>query len=131
VHECLAPCEAPRVNHSGEKMFRFQTQTARDASGARIRGGLKAKSGRGRSFKDAERISLPCLVLQQERRVSAYLKQRANPRAQRWSWERAIDAALQGLWLHPIKGARWHLASHDHRRHEKPSLHRAACALQM
>src|SRR5258708_11350920 len=33
VHECLAPSEAPGVNHSGEKMFRFQTQTARDASG--------------------------------------------------------------------------------------------------
>jgi hypothetical protein len=28
-HECLAPSEAPGVNHSGEKMFRFQTQTAR------------------------------------------------------------------------------------------------------
>src|SRR5215203_5526869 len=33
VHECLASCEAPRVNHSALKMFRFQTQTARDASG--------------------------------------------------------------------------------------------------
>src|SRR6202011_329100 len=41
VHECLAPSEAPGVNHSGEKMFRFQTQTARDASGAGIRGGLR------------------------------------------------------------------------------------------
>ena len=42
VHECLAPSEAPGVNHSGEKMFRFQTQTARDASGAPgIRGGLR------------------------------------------------------------------------------------------
>src|ERR1700730_3082544 len=39
VHECLAPSEAPGVNHSGEKMFRFQTQTARDASGAGIRRG--------------------------------------------------------------------------------------------
>ncbi len=29
------------VNHSGEKMFRFQTQSARDASGAGIRGGLR------------------------------------------------------------------------------------------
>src|ERR1700676_2369043 len=41
VHECLALSEAPGVNHSGEKMFRFQTQTARDASGAGIRGGLR------------------------------------------------------------------------------------------
>jgi hypothetical protein len=38
----LAPSEAPGVNPSGEKMFRFQMQTARDASGAGIRGGLKA-----------------------------------------------------------------------------------------
>jgi hypothetical protein len=45
VHECLAPSEAPGVNHSGEKMFRFQTQTARDASGAPgIRGGLRRSS---------------------------------------------------------------------------------------
>src|ERR1700721_1880210 len=29
-HDCLAPSEAPGANHSGEKMFRFQTQTARD-----------------------------------------------------------------------------------------------------
>src|SRR6267142_3421913 len=42
VHECLAlSCEAPRVNHSGSKMFRFQTQTARDASCAGIGGGLR------------------------------------------------------------------------------------------
>src|ERR1700730_12822721 len=41
VHECLAPSEAPGINHSDEKMFRFQTQTARDASGAGIRGGLR------------------------------------------------------------------------------------------
>jgi hypothetical protein len=40
VHECLASCDAPEVNHSGQKMFpgqkmfRFQMQTARDASGA-------------------------------------------------------------------------------------------------
>jgi hypothetical protein len=49
VHECLAPSQAPGVNPSGEKMFRFQMQTARDASGAGIRGGLKAKSGRGQT----------------------------------------------------------------------------------
>ena len=30
----LASCEARGVNHSGKKLFRFQTQTARDASGA-------------------------------------------------------------------------------------------------
>ena|ERR1700722_11336899 len=42
VHECLAPSEAPGVNHSGEKMFRFQTQTARDASGTGIRGSLNS-----------------------------------------------------------------------------------------
>jgi hypothetical protein len=41
VHECLAPSEAPGVNHSGEKMFRFQTQTA---SGAGVRGGLRRSS---------------------------------------------------------------------------------------
>jgi hypothetical protein len=41
VHECLASCEAPGVNHSNWKMFRFQTQTARDASGAGIRGVLR------------------------------------------------------------------------------------------
>src|ERR1700739_4688702 len=41
VHECLASCEAPGVNHSNWKMFRFQTQTARDASGAGIRGALR------------------------------------------------------------------------------------------
>jgi hypothetical protein len=29
VHECHAPSEAPGVNHSGGKMFRFQTRTAR------------------------------------------------------------------------------------------------------
>src|SRR6266403_5967052 len=33
-HQCLASCEAPRVSHSGWKMFRFQMQTARHASGA-------------------------------------------------------------------------------------------------
>ena len=38
---CLASCEAPGVNHSGWKMFRFQTQTSRDASGVGIRGGLR------------------------------------------------------------------------------------------
>ena len=27
---CLASCEAPGVNHSGQKLFRFQTQTARE-----------------------------------------------------------------------------------------------------
>src|SRR5438034_6590613 len=43
VHECLASCEAPGVNHSDWKMFRFQTQTARDASGAGIRGGLRRR----------------------------------------------------------------------------------------
>jgi len=32
VHECLAPSEAPGVNLSGEKMFRFQMQTARAVS---------------------------------------------------------------------------------------------------
>ncbi len=32
AHECLASCEAPGVNHSGWKMFRFQMQTARHAS---------------------------------------------------------------------------------------------------
>jgi len=47
VHECLAPSEAPGVNHSGEKMFRFQTQTARDASGAGIRRGLRRSSANG------------------------------------------------------------------------------------
>ena len=47
VHECLAPSEAPGVNHSGEKMFRFQTQMARDASGAGIRGGLRRSSANG------------------------------------------------------------------------------------
>src|SRR5260370_42240852 len=47
VHECLAPSEAPGVNHSGEKMFRFQTQTARDASGAGIRGALRRSSANG------------------------------------------------------------------------------------
>src|SRR6266508_5097192 len=41
VHECLASCEAPGVNHSGQKMFRFQTQMARDAGGAGIGGGLR------------------------------------------------------------------------------------------
>src|ERR1700676_3689598 len=41
VHECLALSEAPGGDHSGEKMFRSQTQTARDASGAGIRGGLR------------------------------------------------------------------------------------------
>jgi hypothetical protein len=41
VHECHASCEAPGVNHSNWKMFRFQTQTARDASGAGIRGVLR------------------------------------------------------------------------------------------
>src|SRR5437660_4615195 len=34
VHECIASCEASGVNHSGWKMFRFQMQTARHASGA-------------------------------------------------------------------------------------------------
>src|SRR5258708_29730875 len=29
VHECVAPSEAPGVNHSGEKMFRFQTHRNR------------------------------------------------------------------------------------------------------
>ena len=47
VHECLAPSEAPGVNHSGEKMFRFQTLTAREASGAGIRGGLRRSSANG------------------------------------------------------------------------------------
>jgi hypothetical protein len=41
VHECLASCEAPGVNHSGWKMFRFQTQTSRDASDVGIRCGLR------------------------------------------------------------------------------------------
>src|SRR5258705_1387745 len=31
----------PGVNHSGQKKFRFQTQKARDARGAGIRGGLR------------------------------------------------------------------------------------------
>src|SRR6266705_1999255 len=35
VHECIASCEASGVNHSGWKMFRFQMQTARHASGAK------------------------------------------------------------------------------------------------
>ena len=39
VHECLAPSEAPGVNHSDWKMFRFQTQTSRDASDVGIRCG--------------------------------------------------------------------------------------------
>jgi hypothetical protein len=43
VHECLAPSEAPGVNHSGEKMFRFQTQTARRRHPRRP----KAKSANG------------------------------------------------------------------------------------
>src|SRR5258705_837770 len=43
VHECLAPSEAPEVNHSGEKMFRFQTQTARRRHPRRP----KAKSANG------------------------------------------------------------------------------------
>lgn len=47
AHECLAPSEAPGLNHSGEKMFRFQTQTARDASGAGIRGRLRRSSANG------------------------------------------------------------------------------------
>jgi hypothetical protein len=51
VHECLASCEAPGVNHSGWKMFRFQTQTARDVSGVGIRGGLRRSPLRG-SFSD-------------------------------------------------------------------------------
>jgi hypothetical protein len=34
VHECLAPSRTPRVNHSGAKMFQFQTRAVRDASGA-------------------------------------------------------------------------------------------------
>jgi hypothetical protein len=41
---CLASCEAPEVNHLGQKMFRFQTQTAQDTSGASIRGGLRPQS---------------------------------------------------------------------------------------
>src|SRR5947199_3665508 len=44
VHECLASCEAPGVNHSGQKMFRLQMQTAPDASSAGLRDGPKAKS---------------------------------------------------------------------------------------
>src|SRR6266478_8397440 len=40
VHECLAPSEAPGVNHSGEKMFRFQTQTARRFDRAASASGL-------------------------------------------------------------------------------------------
>src|SRR5258706_2017501 len=43
VHGCLAPSEAPGVNHSGEKMFRFQTRTARRRHPRRP----KAKSANG------------------------------------------------------------------------------------
>ena len=52
---CLASCEAPGVNHSGQKMFRFQTQTAQDASGAGIRGGLRPQSAGGQSEKNSVR----------------------------------------------------------------------------
>src|SRR6478672_177205 len=52
VHECLASCEAPGVNHSGWKMFRFQTQTARDASGAASEAAYKAHSAEGQTEKN-------------------------------------------------------------------------------
>jgi hypothetical protein len=52
VHECLAPSEAPGVTHSGEKTFRLKMQTARDASGAGIRGGLRRSPLMGWSGSD-------------------------------------------------------------------------------
>src|SRR6266568_5065671 len=36
-HECLASCEAPRVNHSGCKMFRFQMRSRGHVDAAFVR----------------------------------------------------------------------------------------------
>src|SRR5215475_7264979 len=47
--------------------------------------------------------------------------------AQKSTWQYRHLAALQGLWLHPIKGARWHLASHDHRCNEKADRESNQC----